>query len=72
MIVSNVNIARVSTMADGSIRLTVDLLPGSPDDFKEAFVLQKVDTRMYLGADSEFDNNMKDDYVDENDDDITG
>lgn len=56
MVVSNVNVAKINTMADGGIRVTIDLLPGSSEEIAELFALKSKEdeTRMYLGAISEF------------------
>jgi len=43
-----VNIARVNTMADGGIRVTIDLLDGDEEDIKNAFSLMKQETSMIL------------------------
>jgi len=49
LIHKQVVIANVKTMSDSSIRLTVDLLGGNADDFKNAFLLKSLDATMILG-----------------------
>ena len=48
MINKQVNIANVKTMADGSIRLTIDVLSGDAVDFAAAFQMMKKETTMIL------------------------
>ena len=48
MVHKKVNIARVQTMADGGIRLVIDLLGGNSEDIKEAFALMTQDITMIL------------------------
>jgi len=43
-----VQVARVQTMADGSIRLVVDLLDGNGEDFKNLFDLIRQETTMMI------------------------
>lgn len=43
-----VNVARVTTMADRSIRVVVDLLNGNDEDIKNVFNLMTKDTVMLL------------------------
>ena len=54
MILADVNVANVRTMADRSVRVTIDLLPGTADDMAEAFRLMSKDSRMVLGSKDEF------------------
>jgi hypothetical protein len=49
-----VNVARVSTMADGSIRLTIDLLDGNADDISAAFALMHNESSMLLAPTDTF------------------
>ena len=48
MLEKQVQIVKVNTMADGTIRLTIDLLNGNSDNIKAAFELMEVDTTMVL------------------------
>lgn len=54
MINTNVNVASVKTMADRSVRVTLDLQPGTPDEFAEAYKLMSEDCMVYLGSVEEF------------------
>lgn len=56
MVVSNVYVSKINTMADGGLRVTLDLLPGSREEIAELFDLKtkEEDTRMYIGNVSEF------------------
>lgn len=53
MINKQVNIANVKTMADGSIRLTIDVLSGDAVDFASAFQMMKRETTMVLAPTDE-------------------
>lgn len=53
MINKQVNIANVKTMADGSIRLTIDVLSGDAVDFAAAFQMMKKETTMILSPTEE-------------------
>lgn len=53
MINKQVTIANVKTMADGSIRLTIDVLSGDAVDFASAFQMMKADTTMILAKTEE-------------------
>jgi len=59
MIATEVQVVKVNTMADGTPRITIDLLNGTSEEFKTAFELMAQDTRMYLGTVEEFDNELK-------------
>lgn len=48
MLEKQVQIVKVNTMADGTIRLTIDLLNGNSDDIKAAFELMEAETTMVL------------------------
>lgn len=54
MVKKQVNIANVKTMADGSIRVTIDLLNGNSTDFKELFELQREETTMVVAPTEHF------------------
>ena len=54
MINTAVTVANVKTMADRSVRVTIDLLPGTPAEFAEAFRLMSQDCYLYLGDVEEF------------------
>lgn len=54
MINTQVTVASVKTMADRSIRVTLDLLPGTKEEFAEAYRLMGEDSMIYLGAIEEF------------------
>lgn len=43
-----VQIVKINTMSDGTIRLTIDLLNGDANDISNAFSLTKEDTTMIL------------------------
>lgn len=48
MLEKQVDVVNVKTMADKTVRLTIDLLNGNSDDIKAAFELMEVDTTMVL------------------------
>jgi len=48
MLEKQVQVVKVNTMADKTVRLTIDLLNGNSDDIKAAFELMEVDTTMVL------------------------
>lgn len=48
MLEKQVDIVNVRTMADGTIRLTIDLLNSKSDDIKAAFELREEETTMVL------------------------
>lgn len=48
MIEKQVHIARIQTLADGSIRLVIDLLNSQANDMSIAYNLREVDTTMIL------------------------
>lgn len=54
MINTAVTVANVKTMADGGIRVTLDLLPGTSEEIAEAHSLMSTESYMYLGAIDEF------------------
>lgn len=54
MIATAVNVANVKTMADGGIRVTLDLLPGSSEEIAQAHRLMSSECMMYLGSIDEF------------------
>lgn len=54
MIATAVNVANVKTMADGGIRITLDLLPGSSEQIAQAHGLMSTESFMYLGSVDEF------------------
>ena len=43
-----VTIAKINTMADGTIRLSIDILNGTPEDISTAYGLREVETTMIL------------------------
>lgn len=43
-----VSIAKINTMADGTIRLSIDILGGTPEDISTAYALREVETTMIL------------------------
>lgn len=43
-----VTIAKINTMADGTIRLSIDILNGTPEDISNAYALREVETTMIL------------------------
>lgn len=49
-----VNVASVKTMADSSIRITIDLLDSTSDDIKAAFQLMREETSMLLAPTETF------------------
>ena len=44
----NVSVVKVNTMADGTVRLTIDLLSGNGDDMKASYSLMSKETVMLL------------------------
>lgn len=48
MLQKQVQLTKVNTMADGTIRLTIDLLNGNADDIKAAYELREEETTMIL------------------------
>lgn len=48
MLRKQVTISKVGTMADGTIRIQIDLLNGNADDIAAAYSLREVDTTMIL------------------------
>jgi len=49
-----VEVVRVNTMADGTIRLTLDLQSGVGEDIKDAFSLMHTETSMLLAPTETF------------------
>jgi len=49
-----VSVANVKTMADGSIRITIDLLDSTSDDIKNAFQLMHEETSLLLAPTETF------------------
>lgn len=49
-----VEVVSVKTMADGTIRLSIDLQSGTGDDIKAAYALKFVETSMLLAPTDEF------------------
>ena len=49
-----VNVANVKTMADGSIRITIDLLDSTSEDIKNAFQLMHEETSLLLAPTESF------------------
>ena len=49
-----VNVANVKTMADGSIRITIDLLDSTSEDIKNAFQLMHEETSLLLAPTETF------------------
>lgn len=43
-----VTIAKINTMADGTIRLSIDLLNGTPEDISTAYALREAEITMIL------------------------
>ena len=50
MLKKQVQVVKVNTMADGTIRLTIDLLNGNKEDIANAYELREVDTTMVLAV----------------------
>lgn len=48
MLEKQVDVVNVKTMADKTVRLTIDLLNGNSDDIKAAFELMEEETTMIL------------------------
>ncbi|MFW5889297.1 MAG: hypothetical protein ACOC3V_01875 [bacterium] len=48
MLEKQVQVVKVNTMADKTVRLTIDLLNATSDDIKAAFEFMEVDTTMVL------------------------
>jgi hypothetical protein len=49
-----VEVTKVNTMADGTIRLTIDLQDGTSDDIKAAYQLMHTETSMLLASNEGF------------------
>jgi len=45
-----VTIAKINTMADGTIRLSIDILGGTPEDISSAYALREIETTMILAS----------------------
>ena len=45
-----VTIAKINTMADGTIRLSIDILGGTPEDLSSAYALREIETTMILAS----------------------
>jgi hypothetical protein len=54
MINKQVTIDRIQTMVDGSFRLTITILGGDADDFKEAFRMKETETTMLITPTEKF------------------
>ena len=48
MLEKQIQITKINTMADGTIRLTIDLLGGNAEDMQKAYLLREIDTTMVL------------------------
>jgi len=55
MVATEVTVANVKTMADRSIRITLDLQPGTKEEFAEAYRLMSEECLVYLGTKKEFE-----------------
>jgi len=55
-----VTIAKINTMADGTIRLSIDILNGSADDMATAYALREQETTMILAPSSVINNVITD------------
>jgi hypothetical protein len=53
-----VEVVRVGTMADGAIRLTIDLQDGTAEDIANAYRLRFVETSMLIAPTEEFIDEM--------------
>lgn len=58
MLKNIVHIANIKTMADGSIRITIDLLDGTAEDMATAFRLQHEETTMVIAPTEHMDNEL--------------
>lgn len=58
MINKQVTIAKITTMADGSIRLYIDILNSNEEDIKAAYALREEETTMILAPTSVIENNL--------------
>lgn len=54
MVDKNVQVVRVQTLADGTIRLVLDILNGNSRDIAEAYSMITEETRMILAPNSAF------------------
>ena len=52
MLQKQVQIVRINTMADNTIRLTIDLLNGNADDIQAAYILKEAEVSMILAPTS--------------------
>jgi hypothetical protein len=48
MLQKQVQVTKINTLADGTIRLTIDLLNGNGDDIQQAYALREAETTMVL------------------------
>lgn len=60
MVQEQVNIARVGTMADGSIRLTLDILGGTGEVMRDLFNLKTRDVTVILVPTEDLQNEVTD------------
>lgn len=54
MLEKQVQVTKINTMADGTIRLTIDLLNGNADDIQKAYLLRETETTMVLVPTEEY------------------
>ena len=54
MLEKQVQVTKINTMADGTIRLTIDLLNGNADDIQKAYLLREIGTTMVLVPTEEY------------------
>lgn len=58
MLEKKVQITKINTMADGTIRLSIDLLGSNAEDMQKAYLLREVDTTMVLVPTEEYEANQ--------------
>lgn len=59
MLEKQVQVVKVNTMADGTIRLTIDLLNGNKEDIANAYELREEETTMVLVPTAEYKNSLE-------------
>jgi hypothetical protein len=59
-LIKQVEVVKVNTMADGTIRLTIDLLAGTGEDMATVYNFRAVDTMMQLSTVEEYEEAVSD------------
>jgi len=61
MLEKQVQVVKVNTMADRTVRVTIDLLNGNSDDMKKAYELMEEEVTMVLVPTEEWEDSKNDD-----------